>query len=276
MGVDKVFEFRHGFLQSMRWGGATGLTINVDTTTTVSWDPTVNVAALVQKILQIDSPNKIPCPLSQQQEQRVHKLRKLNFWVKYGNSSQGKIHSIDGIAKLSARTKVFSYTEKDTEQVVQITVEEYVHKCYNLRLKFPNLPLVQSKKCFFPMEVCYICPVKPPKTPLTVQNQRYTETLDPKSHAWLIETATHDPRTRRRNIETNVADIDWVSDQVLKDFEIEVAKSPVIATARVLSPPTLLFNKDVHIPKDGKWRADRVKFHEVTSNSIQFTNSHND
>jgi hypothetical protein len=77
--VDRVFEFRKGFVQSLRWGSINGLTINIDTVTMICWDPTPNVAPLVQRVLQEDSATKITCPLSELQEQRLKKLLKLNF-----------------------------------------------------------------------------------------------------------------------------------------------------------------------------------------------------
>jgi hypothetical protein len=62
-----------------RWGSINGLTINIDTVTMICWDPTPNVAPLVQRVLQEDSATKITCPLSELQEQRLKKLLKLNF-----------------------------------------------------------------------------------------------------------------------------------------------------------------------------------------------------
>jgi len=262
--IDKVFEIRHGFVQSIRWGGLDGLTVNLDTTTAICWDPTLNIAALVQRILQIASPTKITSPLSDNQWAKLKKLRKLSFWVKYGNKSNAKTHIIDGFVKHSARTKLFGYTDRKKGIASQISVEEYVHKCYNLRLKFPNLPLIQSKKCFFPMEVCFLCPVRVILVQLTEQAQRYLETLDSKTNGLLIQLATHDPRMRRRTIEANVANVAWNSDQVLREFGIEVTNAPVKSYARVLPPPTLTFNKEVCTPSGGKWKLDGIKFHEAS------------
>lgn len=157
--VDKIFEFRHGFMQSIRWGGPKRLTVNVDTVTAVCWDPTLNVAALAQKLLGVQNLSMIACPLDASQATKLRILRRLTFWVRYGAQCNNKIHSLDTISKETARTKTFAYTDKVTGQINQISVEQYVYQCYNLRLKYPNLPLLQSKNRYFPMEYCFLCPV---------------------------------------------------------------------------------------------------------------------
>ena len=159
--VDGIIEFRHCFFQTIRWGGKFDLTINVDTTPCIFWDATANIAALVQKLLNVQHPSKLRHPLTDEQLVRLKQLRQLKFFVRYSGAKPAntKMHSLDAISSFTACTKMFSIT-RDSGDIEQISVKEYVLKNYNLKLKYPDMPLIESKRGCFPMEVCYICPVR--------------------------------------------------------------------------------------------------------------------
>src|SRR5579859_1112845 len=161
--VDGIIQFRKVFFQSIRWGGARGLTVNVNTTTSVFWDATANIAALVQKLLDLtDSRRLTAYSFTDEAYNRLRKLKKLRFYVNYGRPSGGRpnVHVLDSIFKgTSARTKRFKVTDKETDAVREVSVEEYVYQQYNIRLQYPDLPLIESGKNFFPMEVCFLTEV---------------------------------------------------------------------------------------------------------------------
>lgn len=262
--VDGIIEFRHCFFQTIRWGGNLNLTINVDTTPCICWDATANIAALVQRLLNVQHPSKLKHPFTDEQLVRLKQLKQLKFFVRYSgaNPANTKIHSLDAISSFTARTKMFSIT-RDSGDIEQISVKEYVLKNYNLKLKYPDMPLIESKKGCFPMEVCYVCPVHHLLWPrLKGKGQRYTGEISASSFPKWTQYSMQRPSDRQDSIQTKVDELAWDGDKFLNAFGVQVYRSPVVANARILPAPTLQLNK-VCVPKEGKWNHEPFKFYEV-------------
>lgn len=83
-------------------------------------------------------------------------LRGLKFFIKYrGVHKEKQVHMATGVSKETARGKRF---EVDGQS---LSVAEYFQRTYNLRLRYPDAPLIKKGDNYFPMEVCYIVPVLP-------------------------------------------------------------------------------------------------------------------
>jgi hypothetical protein len=83
-------------------------------------------------------------------------VRGLKFYIKYrGGSREKQVHMATSLSKDTARGKRF---EIDGQSM---SIAEYFQKTYNLRLQYPDAPLIKKGENLFPMEVCYIVPVLP-------------------------------------------------------------------------------------------------------------------
>ena len=159
-GEHSAIEFRRGFYQAIHWGGTTGLTVNFNVTTGIFWNSQLHtVVSLALRILGRDANDGAALNNLSEDYIRVltRKLRGLKFFIKYrGEAKEKQIHLSTGISKESARQKTFT-----TADGGRISVMDYFFKTYNLRLRYPDAPLIKKGVNFFPMEVCHIVPVCP-------------------------------------------------------------------------------------------------------------------
>jgi eukaryotic translation initiation factor 2C len=163
-GENSAIEFRRGFYQAIHWGGTTGLTVNFNVTTGIFWNSQMHtVIELALRVLGRDANDG--ASLASLHDDRIRelsrKVRGLKFFIKYrGEAREKQTHIATGISKESARQKTFQ-----TSDGTRISVLDYYVKTYNLRLRFPDAPLVKKGTTFFPMEVCHIVPVYFPSFP---------------------------------------------------------------------------------------------------------------
>ena len=83
-------------------------------------------------------------------------VRGLKFYIKYrGPGKEKQVHMATALSKETSRGKRFDM------QGQTISVADYYQKTYNLRLRYPDAPLVKKGDNFFPIELCFIVPVHP-------------------------------------------------------------------------------------------------------------------
>lgn len=107
----------------------------------------------------------------------LRRLHKLKFNVNHrGKIGEPKIYTIKrimfdtkyGLEGATSKTVTFEKELEDGSKQ-NISVFEHYRQRWNIRLEFPNLPLVESARGgFFPMELCNI-----------INHQRYTFKLNP-------------------------------------------------------------------------------------------------
>jgi len=157
-GDNSAIEFRRGFYQAIHWGGTAGLTVNFNVTTGIFWNSQMHtIVQLALRVLGRDANDGATLSNLSEDSLRTltRKIRGLKFFIKYrGEAKEKQIHLSTGISKESARQKTFQ-----TADGARISVLDYYTKTYNLRLRFPDAPLVKKGVNFFPMEVCHIVPV---------------------------------------------------------------------------------------------------------------------
>jgi len=155
-----LLEFRRGFYQAIHWGGTKGLTINVNVTTGIFWNSKMHtiVDLALRSIGRRADDAAALASLNENQFRVISRnLRGLKFYIKYrGGMKEKQVHMATSLAKETARGKRFE------AQGQTITVADYFLKTYNMRLKYPDTPLVKKGDNFFPMEVCHIVPVSIP------------------------------------------------------------------------------------------------------------------
>lgn len=79
---------------------------------------------------------------------------------------------------LDTKFEVHRTDDKGNDSIVTFSVNEYYMKTYNIRLKYPKLPLVRIRKRgeYYPMELCHV-----------TEGQRYPFKLDDRQTADMIK-----------------------------------------------------------------------------------------
>jgi eukaryotic translation initiation factor 2C len=155
-----LLEFRRGFYQAIHWGGNRGLTVNVNVTTGIFWNSQMHtiIDLALRSIVKRADEGMVLSALNEDQFRRISKcIRGLKFYIKYrGTAREKQVHMATTLSKESAREKLFDLKGQNT------SVADYFQKTYNIRLRYPDAPLVKKGDNFFPMEVCHIVPVRNP------------------------------------------------------------------------------------------------------------------
>ncbi|KAF1753547.1 hypothetical protein GCK72_020104 [Caenorhabditis remanei] len=152
---------------------------------------------------------------------------------------------ITGLLKSSAEDAIF--TMKDGDRDSEISVADYFFKEYNIKLKFPHLPLVISKRLrlesFYPMEVLRIIPgqrIKANKMTPTIQMEMTgNKSSMPKDHVNLVQEILWNSLKLQKNAYMDAFGI-----------EMESTK-PVHLKAKLLPPAMIKFKNQAFMPEMG-------------------------
>jgi eukaryotic translation initiation factor 2C len=154
-----LLEFRKGFYQAVHWGGTTGLTVNVNVTTGIFWNSQMHtiVELALRTIGKAATDGMALSALNEHQFRMIARnVRGIKFYIKYrGPKKEKQIHMVTNLSKESARGKKFELEGKT------ISVADYFMTTYNVRLRYPDAPLVKKGESFFPIELCWLVPVNP-------------------------------------------------------------------------------------------------------------------
>nr|CDS25403.1 eukaryotic translation initiation factor 2c [Hymenolepis microstoma] len=178
-------------------------------------------------------------------------------------------HYVDAASgkKYSRRLKVYGLSAKSAQnqmiEVVKISVADYFQQRYGIKLKYPELPCVKTKKNedeFMPMELLEIIPFQAPN-------------LDPSVvSSEIVRIAAAKPEQRFRKISdfilTAIRESPIVDALSLK----LLSPNPVTAEARIL--PTPHFTGSNALISKGAWKATSFKvpaFKEVKYAIINFS-----
>ncbi|KAL8710468.1 MAG: hypothetical protein Q9220_004900 [cf. Caloplaca sp. 1 TL-2023] len=170
----------------------------------------------------------------------MRRLKKNDFIVQHRGRSKlesEKIHKV--------RNK---QTGKDE---APIDVFNYFQKKYNIYLEYPDLPVVQDTRgSVFPMEVCQMVP-----------GQRYPYKLTDQQTRNMLNFAVQVPDKRLEGIKQGTAMLNWAEDPYLKHYGLQINPTPIQTNARILPPPTILFDRSTAAPgTKGRWDLRGKKF----------------
>ncbi|KAL0638123.1 Protein argonaute [Maublancomyces gigas] len=266
--LERGVEAWKGIFQSVRATQGGRLTINVDVATAVFWSQgTVLDTAL--RLLRINSPEELANKISHEGPKGpimrdLRRMKRVSFFCKHrqrDSEVQRRSYSIEGFEQ-NAKEFTFELRRPNTEgglTVTKITAFDYFLKQYNLRLKFPLLPLVKTKKKgeVFPMELAHI-----------VEGQRYPFKLDERQTADMIKFTVQRPNVRAEQIKANVAQLDWKKDPLLKEYGMEIDTNMIKSDGRVMPVPKIAYGagstEPVFAPRDGKWDLRGKKFVKIS------------
>ncbi|EEY61191.1 Argonaute4 (AGO4) [Phytophthora infestans T30-4] len=135
-----------------------------------------------------------------------------------------------------------------------MSVADYFYKKYNMRLRYPNLPLVNvgSRKAgrekWLPIELCEVAP-----------GQRCPNINDLDT-AEIIRQTSQPPHQRRETILGQIRQAGFENDPYLAAFGLEVDQQLETAEARVLDPPDVQYANVSERPSGGQWNLRDKKF----------------
>lgn len=267
--LERGVEAWKGIFQSVRATQGGRLTINVDVATTVFWSQGC-VLDVALRFLRIPSADEFANKFNQQGPRGalardLKRMRRIAFFCKHRSRDQEtrRTYIIDGFEDSAVNYKFeLKRPNKDGGfSTTEISIKDYFEKQYNIRLRYPRLPLIKTRKKgeVFPMELCFI-----------VEGQRYPFKLDDRQTSDMIKFTVQRPSVRAGEIAQNVAKLDWKKDPLLIQYGMEVSTRMIQTKARILPTPKLSFgigsDAPQHIqPPDGKWNFQGKKFAKISN-----------
>lgn len=266
-GLEGGVEAWKGIFQSIRIAQGGRLIMNVDTATCCFWQSGSLMELATHMIRGVQNVQQLVSYIERNGARRIRELRRLKkvqfFCTHRKQDSDGsprKKYTVEGFEDKSAKETIFeisNYDDNGKETKSKISVANYYLKKYNIRLKFPGLPLVKTRKKgeSFPMELCYVS-----------EAQRYPFKLDEKQTADMIKFTVQRPHDRLNLIKTNVGLLDWKKDPVLNQYGLEISPDMCKTTARVLPTPTIEYGENSQErsfkPIGGRWDLRGKKFYD--------------
>lgn len=183
----------------------------------------------------------------------LKRLRKLHVYSAHRGKSEIDKYCIDRFEYKNARETKFETI--DQAGVKSMTsIYDYYQRKYNIRLRFPDLPLVRAtkgKNTLIPMELLKI-----------EQNQRFAFKLDETQTSNMIKFAVTAPPQRWASIEHGLKMLNWPNDPMLRAYGMEIKPEKTIVNARLLSAPKVQFGAGgtANPGTSGRWDLKGKKF----------------
>ena len=212
-------------------------------------------------------------PTSDAQQQKLAAFfRKLKFQTNYmpDIDAQGKVkklangqavtkrkvHTITGISPFGKNSQNVTFDEMTSNgKVTNVTVQDYFHHKYNVKLSNPRAPLVNcstgTHPRWIPVELCEIMPGQPAKRLL----------LGPQTSE-MIQFAARRPHENAESITSTGLQVTRINPVVdgsnvhLRSFGITVSTEMLTVQGRVLNPPLLHYRTKPLRPSNGSWNLD--------------------
>lgn len=271
MNLGGGVEVFRGVYQSMRLAEGKKLIINLDVDNTTFFQPQSMVAAIIAKygLRDVQAIISQMRPVGENGERKLSSFgkqvqstfKKATCRAKYsGNPAPERDWNIFKIMPFNATEHSTDWKNPQTRQVEgRVTIQAYFQRKYNLRLQYPQLPLVEmtKKNCCFPMELVYI-----------KEHQRYPFKLDEKQTANMIKFAVSPPEVRMRAIMNGKGWLDWDNDPVCQSFGLKVGNEQIKTNARILPSPGIEFGPGTKVEQPllkGRWDLRGKKFYTPNS-----------
>lgn len=165
----------------------------------------------------------------------------------------GYTKSISKVAEVNARQHKFK-----TPEYGDVTVVQYFERKYSIRLRYPDLPLVDvggknsKQRNLLPPEVCEILPKQPWRGRLTEDHT-----------AAMIGIALQPPNVNARAItERGLDELGFkTGPDPLKAFGVSIGNQMAVVPGRILHPPVLRYGQgSPRVDERASWNLRDVKF----------------
>ncbi|KAI9246911.1 Piwi domain-containing protein [Phascolomyces articulosus] len=257
-------EVWQGFYQSAR-PGVGKMFINVDVSATCFYE-SGPLPEVVARFLGRNSLDDLRRGITDRDR---NKLEKFLRNVEVETSHRGEKKRKYKIHKLTPSTP--DKTKFKTDDGRELTITQYFQQQYNLRLKYPFLPCVATRKDqYFPMEILFVVP-----------GQRYIKKLDDKQTADMIKFTCQKPHIRSNKIQQGFTLMKYKENPLLQKFGMKIKPEMQMINARVLPAPAISYHNSskqgTFTPHGGAWNLrDKKVAHGATLKSWSIVNfAHN-
>ncbi|MCJ1286708.1 hypothetical protein MMC26_006054 [Xylographa opegraphella] len=173
------------------------------------------------------------------------------FVVRHLNSVRNsKKMRVQRLSPSGARDTSFEELDRSTGRAGITTVESYFQRKYDIKLQYPNVPLLVSRDGMFPLELCYTPEGERYKEPLqgntffiipfcTLLNEIGQETAD------FIKWATSPAFVRAQQIIDNVKRFAWHTLSIPSSMGLSVSTSMLHIPGRALLAPDLVYGSGI-------------------------------
>ncbi|KAG6614629.1 Argonaute4 (AGO4) [Phytophthora cinnamomi] len=248
-GMKKTHELKGG--KELCWGyhqairvAEKKLLMNVDQAATVFYEP-CELMKLAISALNVRSPTAVRDLSERDMKNLARALSKVEVMPMHRKDRKRAIFGVS--PDRADRTMVDIKGEA-------MSVAEYFSRRYNLRLRHPNLPLVNvgSKKAgrenWLPIELCDVAP-----------GQRCPNINDLDT-AEIIRKTSQPPSVRRETILTQIRQAGFENDPYLAAFGMKVGQQLEKTDVRVLDAPDVQYANVSERPSGGQWNLKDKRF----------------
>lgn len=249
------------------------LSVNVDVNNSAFWKES-SLGQICQESLMRGKPTQDFRALSQYlgagtPNSRVHLLRSLKRLMIYTRYVKGQ--SVEDQKKRPM--KINSFLNKTAKQHMlrdmqvgenqparNISVFDYFQQKWNIRLQYPDLPVVQMHKqirgnfVVLPMELCFLSDA-----------QRYVGRLSGDQTTKMLAFAATIPSVRWGAVEKGKSMLNWQRDPVLNAYGLKINDSPETVNAKLLTAPEVAFSSGGNEKpgNTGRWKLMGKKFYKL-------------
>ncbi|CAZ85753.1 unnamed protein product [Tuber melanosporum] len=258
-----VIEAWRGFYQtaSARFGQ---ITVNVDTATATFIKPGINFIDAISRFSGVQ-PEDLERGFDGNRERIMEAAKKFSgvgFKVKHIKGPKGEI-SRRGfrLTRLSAEEDTFQIRNWNTDDegnktftLEEISIAEYYSRQYNIKLRYPKLPTVETRKGDkYPLELCFVDDA-----------ERWKELLQGGETAEFIKFAAAPAFARRSQIEESLKKIGWHNMKPLEEFGVSIKPQFIELEAKILPSPVVVFGQGTENsgPRNGRWNLRGKRFYK--------------
>jgi eukaryotic translation initiation factor 2C len=246
MPLDRTKELNAGRYQSVR----RGLFLNMDTVASVFYAPGP-LLDLLREVARVRGVEElVAC-----RARWASAVQRLSVRVTHRPTAPAQTIREVG-EQDAAHTMVSPRHRRDGDEdiaPVSFSVAEYFHAKYQIRLRFPQLPVVNvgstRRPTWLPIEVCEVA-----------VGQRCTS-MENVDTAAIIKHTCVKPDQRKRAIEDGLRDA--ASDPFREAFGVEISSRMERVAAKTLQPPELDVKDHVVRPAHGAWNLSQHKYYRA-------------
>ncbi|XP_065207928.1 protein argonaute-2-like [Planococcus citri] len=166
-----------------------------------------------------------------------------NIKVAYDDGVRRRTFKVDSLGQSPREARFKLENGRET------TVLEYFRTEKNIRLKYPNLPCLNSRNRLFPIERCTVVP-----------KQVVNKVMDGDQTSAMVSCAAKPTTERKQTINQSLRNIPFNSDPCLEEFGLTVSPNFERVNSYELKPPSIQYAGSVLSVRDGQWRQQNDKF----------------
>ncbi|KAI9798769.1 MAG: hypothetical protein M1833_004599 [Piccolia ochrophora] len=240
-----VLEAIRGIFQTVqiRFGK---LTLNVDTATTAFWVPDKNLIELLCALVGLSRNTDIQAWYAQNKAQFTDAAgRIVGMFFHLRHLSEHRNMRKVKLNKFTAGDAFEMEFDQDKgNQMGRTNVYDYYRAKYQVELRYPKLPMADTRDGWLPLELCWSAP-----------GERYKEPLQGAETADFIKFATAPATVRAQQIMENVKKLHWHELTTPQTMGLSVKTKMLEVKARVLPSPIPQYGggTDRQPPQGGRW-----------------------